>query len=168
MLEPRSATESGKDFPYRSRTVCYLEVAGDGAVRWSNNGQEVYHRALSSSSRFYAVWPGEWSSHLFAIDDVAELGRGLGIVPDQDRTGLAAHTHRVRWANSPYGTTGSGWVSIDVWLDCGCEIQDIKAFAAQMREQRGWTVATSSGWGHHGSHGGQLTYSIRVLRSTLR
>jgi hypothetical protein len=46
----------------------------------------------------------------------------------------------------PQGT----YVSINVWLDCACKILDLAAFANQMRQQRGWAVATGGGWGSTG------------------
>jgi hypothetical protein len=44
--------------------------------------------------------------------------------------------HDVRWSVSPYeDKPGGAHISIDVWLDCGCEIRDLESFASQMREQ---------------------------------
>jgi hypothetical protein len=58
-------------------------------------------------------------------------------------------------------------VSIEVTLECGCSIESIRAFAEQMRAQRGWAVATSSGWGSSGALGGTRTYSLRARRTSL-
>jgi hypothetical protein len=96
--------------------MCYVEVADDGAVTWGREGGS-YERALAGKSRLYAVWPGQWSSHLFVIDDLAEYARAFGIVHDEERTGLAQHVHDVRWSISPredksasaYVTSMSGW-----------------------------------------------------------
>jgi hypothetical protein len=62
---------------------------------------------------------------------------------------LAEHVHEVRWAVSPYEAKPQGtYNSFDAWLGCGCKILDLVAFANQMRQQRGWAVATSGGWGN--------------------
>jgi hypothetical protein len=34
MAVPRSAGELGEDFPYTLGTICYIEIAQDGAVSW--------------------------------------------------------------------------------------------------------------------------------------
>lgn len=146
--------------------MCYIEVGRNGSVHWGQNAG-TYERALAGDIRLYAVWPGKWSSHLFVIDDLDQYARALGIVHDAARTGLADHEHQVRWAVSPYEEKPKGaYISIDVSLDCGCEIRDLPAFAKQLRDQKGWDIATTSGWGSRTGSGGR-TYSLRVRRKSL-
>jgi len=165
-MEPRSAAAAGKDFPYESPTTCYIEVRQDGSVT-QGMGQGVYERAQSGESRIFAVWPGEWRSDLFIIDDIDEYAKAVGLVHDEERTGLAEHVHDVRWAVSPYEHKPDGtYISINVWLDCGCKIRDLATFANQMRQQRGWAVATSGGWGSS-SNSKSTTYTLRVRRKSL-
>ncbi|MEU6034362.1 hypothetical protein ABZ801_03055 [Actinomadura sp. NPDC047616] len=149
--------------------MCYIEVHKDGRVTHGVDAG-TYERALAGESRLFAAWPGNWRSDLFVIDDLDQYARAFGIVHDEERTGLADHEHRVRWATSSYEDKPSGaWISIDVWLDCGCEIRDLDTFAAQMRKQRGWHIATSSGWGSSGSADGKLRkYSMRARRNSLK
>lgn len=73
-VDPRSAGAVGVDFPYTSRTTCYIEVHKDGDVTHGAD-RAAYERAVTGESRLYAVWPGEWSSHLFVIDDLDEYAR---------------------------------------------------------------------------------------------
>ncbi len=80
MNKPRSAGELGDEFPYSLPTMCYIEVSSDGTVSWGTE-PETYERVESGESRLYAVWPGKWSSHLFAIDDLDQFARVLGLVP---------------------------------------------------------------------------------------
>lgn len=165
--QPRSAGTMGLEFPYTLRTMCYIEVSCNGAVTFGTDSR-TYERAVAGESRLFAVWPGEWSSHLFAIDDLEQFARAFGIVHDEERTGLAAHVHQVRWRVGPYEAKPQGsYVSIDVWLDCGCRIRDRSAFAAQMREQKGWDIATSGGWGSSGTDESGWTYSLRARRKSL-
>lgn len=162
MLQPRSAKAVGKDFPYRLSTMCYIEVHGDGSVTHGRDA-ETYRRARAGESRLYAVWPGEWSSHLFVIDDLDEYAKAFGIVHDEERTGLADHHHGVRWEVASWEDKPDGtYISIEVWLDCGCEVRDLNVFAKQMREQRGWDIATTRGWGSGGG-----SYSMRARRGSL-
>lgn len=162
MHEARSAGALGADFPYTLATMCYIAVDRDGGVRWGIDA-DTYERARAGDARLYAVWPGQWSSHLFVIDDLDEYARAFGIVHDPVRTGLADHEHQVRWEVSSYERNPNGsYITIDVWLDCGCEVRDLQSFAKQMREQKGWDIATTSGWG---SGGGR--YSMRARRKSL-
>lgn len=72
----RSAKEN--NFPYKMSTICYFEVNKDGNVsqiRHKNKSDrsnllEVYQRAIDKTITLYAVWPGNWSSDLFIIDDL--------------------------------------------------------------------------------------------------
>ncbi|MFI0263889.1 hypothetical protein ACH4OW_33285 [Streptomyces sp. NPDC017056] len=167
-MEPRSAAAAGKDFPYTARTTCYVEVHEDGTVT-HGGGHAAYERAVAGKSRLFAVWPGEWSSHLFVIDDLDEYAKAHGIKHDEERTGLKEHVHDVQWEPNPYGESSprSPYLSVSVTLDCGCEIHDLRTFAAQMKAQQGWDVATSGGWGSSGAPGGKREYSLRVRRRSL-
>jgi len=127
----------------------------------------AYQRALAGESRLFAVWPGNWRSDLFAIDDLDQYARGIGLIHDQTRTGLADHDHQIRWEISPYETKpNASHVSIALEFDCGCEIKDLRAFAEQVRQQKGWDVATSSGWGSHRDSSGS-SYNVRIRRKSL-
>lgn len=121
MEEPRSAGALGAEFPYKLTTMCYIEVARDGKVAFGrDNGS--YQRARSGESRLYAVWPGQWYSHLFAIDDLDEYVRAFGVVHEEKRTGPADHEHQVRWEIHPFEKNPNGsYVTLEIRLDCGCE-----------------------------------------------
>lgn len=162
MHEPRSAAALGADFPYQMRTMCYIEIGADGSVTWGSD-VGAYRRARAGESNLYAVWPGEWASHLFVIDDFDQYARGMGLVHDAARSGLTEHDHDMRWAVSPYEPNPrASYVAIDVWLDCGCRIRDLHAFAAQMRAQKGWDIAVTRGLSVGGG-----TYTMRVRRKSL-
>ncbi|MGI5531207.1 hypothetical protein ACQEVX_28655 [Streptomyces syringium] len=103
------------------------------------------------------------------IDDLDEYAKAHGIKHDEERTGFKEHIHDVRWEPASYANDSprSPYISVDVTLDCGCEIHDRRTFAAQMKEQQGWDVATSGGWGSSGKPGGRKKYSLRVRRKSL-
>ena len=73
----RSAKEA-ENFPYRMSTVCYFEVYKNGQVKriYHKNKSDItkvieaYERAKENITTIYAVWPGNWSSDLFIIDDL--------------------------------------------------------------------------------------------------
>ena len=59
-------------FPYGSKLVCYIEVKNDGEVRQlhtKKEKQDALQNMIHESSRIFAVWPGQWRSDLFLIDD---------------------------------------------------------------------------------------------------
>lgn len=161
MAQPRSASASGEDFPYELATTCYIEVHADGAVS-QGAGTYAYQRAVAGASRLFAVWPGNWSSDLFAIDDLDAYARAVGVIYDHERTGLAEHQHTERWQSTHEQNPQGSYVSIDVFLDWGCTIRDLKAFATHMRDQQGWDVATSGGYSGHGDQ-----FTIQVRRRSL-
>lgn len=80
----RSAKETDC-FPYTNKKLCYIEVGKDGSVLdipHKNKSDrsyvsESYRRALSGESAIYAVWPGDWSSDLFMIDDLDAFAKAF-------------------------------------------------------------------------------------------
>lgn len=76
MLQSRSAGAMGAEFPYKLRTMFYIEVAKDGTVT-HGAGEAAYRRTMSGESRLFAVWPGQWSSDL--------APRGSAMRNDQSR-----------------------------------------------------------------------------------
>ena len=73
----RSAKEAGC-FPYRSKVVCYMELSSDGKIKQLTNKNEkleAYLNAKSGVSQILAVWPGQWRSDLFIIDDLESFAR---------------------------------------------------------------------------------------------
>lgn len=68
----RSAKEAGC-FPYGSDTVCFMEVSANSEIKQLSNKTEkrtAYLNAVSGVSKIYAVWPGQWRSDLFIVDDL--------------------------------------------------------------------------------------------------
>ncbi len=83
----RSAKESGK-FPYGMSTICYFEVDKHGNISQVPHGNkserlialEAYQRAIDGTTTLYAVWPGNWRSDLFIIDDLDAFAKALGLI----------------------------------------------------------------------------------------
>lgn len=82
----RSA-KATENFPYRMSTVCYFEVDKNGGVSqvYHKNKSdwpkvlEAYQRAMNKTTTLYAVWPGNWNSDLFIIDDLDALAKAFNI-----------------------------------------------------------------------------------------
>ena len=83
----RSAKDA-ENFPYKMSTVCYIEVSRDGKVlqvphknKSDRQGvAEAYQRVLNQDSKLYAVWPGNWSSDLFVIDDLDTFAKKFELI----------------------------------------------------------------------------------------
>jgi len=79
----RSAKDAGSSFPYRSKLVCYFEVDAQGkTIQMQTNQTEaanVYHRVMKGKTKLYAVWPGQWRSDLFAIDDMVTFAEAFKV-----------------------------------------------------------------------------------------
>jgi len=161
----KSAKESGC-FPYSSSVVCYIEVYGDGRIMQIHHDQKsiskAYSNAKNNKTKIYAVWPGNYRSDLFEIDDLNALADAYGVRRHDD------HVHSLRWKLSPYDDGTSRYAEVDVVFECGCTIEydNIKKIANDLREQMGWDMATSTGWSCHSDIEG-TEYTISVRRSCL-
>lgn len=71
---------SAKDtdcFPYSSKRVCYILVENNGNVKQLSLNKSEKDKNLEAArlvdngeAKIYAVWPGNWRSDLFIIDDI--------------------------------------------------------------------------------------------------
>jgi len=83
----KSAKESN-NFPYSMSTICYFEVDKNGNVSQISHKNksdrekvlEAYQRAKDKITTLYAVWPGNWRSDLFIIDDLDAFAKELGLM----------------------------------------------------------------------------------------
>lgn len=83
----RSAKETD-NFPYGVSTVCYFEVDKNGNVSqvYHKNKSdrakvlEAYQRVMNKTTTLYAVWPGNWSSDLFIIDDLDAFAKAFTFI----------------------------------------------------------------------------------------
>lgn len=154
-------------FPYDAKTTCIISVDGKGNVKQvSHNRAEAtaaYKSALAGDCKLYAVWPGQYRSDLFVVDDLNAFADAFGIQRPDD------HVHAVEWELDPFddGVSRSAWVSVRLCCGCSIEKMGIRKFANDMYEQRGWDVATSKGYSMR-YDGETTTYSIPVRRSTLK
>lgn len=77
---PRLASES--PFPYKSQRVCYIERHASGMlhqIRTKAHMTEAITSARAGTIDIVAVWPGEYRSDLFVIDDLDALAEARKI-----------------------------------------------------------------------------------------
>lgn len=71
-------TSEIKDFPYKERICCLIEVTTNGEVTQVvhhrkmdyDNVLSAYKKALNAETKLYYVWPGQYTSDLFEVDDL--------------------------------------------------------------------------------------------------
>ena len=158
----RSAKEQ-EYFPYDSKTTCYILIGKNGEVNQVSHTikelQEAYNAVKNDSATLYAVWPGQWRSDLFIIDDINLFADAHGIQRED------SHIHDIEWKISDYDDGVSRYAHVECKFNCNCSFMKmgIKKFANDMRKQKGWVVATSKGWGCHGN-----IFTIEVSRPSLK
>lgn len=75
-------------FPYTARNCCLFEIKENGEVEQIihyrkmdfDNLINAYIRALNNKSKLYYVWPGQYTSDLFFVDDLDSFCNAFGIV----------------------------------------------------------------------------------------
>ena len=158
----RSAKEQ-EFFPYDSKTTCYILVYKNAEVEHIQHTKADLTKAhieiVNNNAILYAVWPGNYRSDLFIIDDLNAFADAVGI-PRKDE-----HKHEIEWKISDFDDGVSRYASVECKFKCGCSFQKIgiKKFANDMKEQKGWIVATSTWWGSHGD-----IFTVPVTRASLK
>ena len=158
----RSAKENA-NFPYSSKLVCYIEVNSSGVVKQiqcsESEMEQAYNRVKQGETQMYAVWPGEYRSDLFIIDDLDKLADAYGI----DRAD--SHIHDIKWKFSSHDDKKSRYAYVDIEFKCGCEFHYgmIKKLALDLKKQLGWEITTSTGLSGYAGK-----YTIKALRSSIK
>ena len=161
----RSAKGSD-NFPYHSAIVCYIGVSNAGEIMQIDHDFDAislaYNDAIDGKIRIFAVWPGNYRSDLFEIDDLDAFADGFGV------RSLKEHEHKVAWSLSSHDDKKSLYANVNVILECGCIVtrHNIKRFAKDMSDQKGWDIATSKGLSYH-TDGLRTEYSFRIRRNSL-
>ena len=78
----RSSKET-EGFPYGSNRICYIELFATGEIKQLatyHDKIEGYVHAQSGISKLFAVWPGQWRSDLFIIDDLEAFRIGQRLI----------------------------------------------------------------------------------------
>ena len=124
--------------------------------------EKVCSLAKEGHAVLYAVWPGNYRSDLFIIDNIEALEDAYGIQRDN------RHNHITEYSISDYDDGKLAYADVDIVFDCGCKLDmnNIKVIANDIKKQFGWEIATTTGFGAHSSNG-KTTYSVRIRRKSL-
>ena len=153
-------------FPYNSKHNCYLMIDEDGKLEQINYGkseiEKMYLVAKQEKKDIFIVWPGQYRSDLFIVDDLNAFADAFGIERND------SHKHRISWslANSDDGK--SQYATVQVEFKCGCKIDlnNIRKIALDFDRQFGWDVAKTTGFGS-GTRNGKTIYSLSVRRKSI-
>ena len=160
------STKEESFFPYAAKNICYIEFSANGAVHQvscsKESIEEACFRVKAERATLYAVWPGQYKSDLFAVDDMDALSDAFGIEREKP------HQHIVNYYYDDFDDEKSPYASVNISFDCGCKISqnNIKVIASDLKKQFGWLMASTTGFGCHVTDG-KTVYSVRILRSSL-
>lgn len=77
----RSAAETDGRFPYASNTVPFILIEPDAAPQWAQKVNDklilVTRAKQIAGSTLLAVWPGNWRTDVFKVDDLAKAEEEL-------------------------------------------------------------------------------------------
>ena len=150
-------------FPYDSKRVCYILADSKGHISQIDHTktalQSAYDTVTGGQAVLYAVWPGEYRSDLFIIDDLNAFADAVGIDREDD------HIHDLEWKLSDYDDGVSRYAYVECKFKCGCvfEKMGLKKFANDMRKQKDWVVATTKGCSYGGG-----SFTVSVSRASLK
>lgn len=75
------ASEVDIGFPYGGRRVCWIAVENGVPCQLHTKDakRQAVRRARADEINLYAVWPGQWQSDLFRLDDLDAAAASLGM-----------------------------------------------------------------------------------------
>lgn len=71
-------------FPFDSKLNCSIYVGNDGSfkqVRKIEDEREAYDNVVAGNGNIIIVWPGQYRSDAFLVDDINLYGAAKGFIP---------------------------------------------------------------------------------------
>jgi hypothetical protein len=111
----RQASTS-ESFPYGADTVPCILIKG-GKITWANNRAGKLALLKERGGKILAIWPGQWSSDVFEIDDRIRARAALG--DESALKAIATCKHQFKLLSERQDSKQTR--SVEVELTCGCE-----------------------------------------------
>ena len=161
----RQATASD-GFPYTSNTVPFIMIKA-GKATWAGDARSKLAMLRERGGKILAVWPGQYRSDVFEIDDRRLALAALGDEAAMKALSGCKHTFKVHDQHQSTSQTRH----MNVELTCGCEpgFTDDAAMNDLFRQLRGafgWQIRTCTG-GSYGERGPRL-YGIDIAASASK
>jgi hypothetical protein len=142
-------TTASDGFPYTAKTVPFIMIKGGKAI-WAKDASSKLAMLRERGGKILAVWPGQYSTDVFEIDDRRVALAALGDEGAMKALSGCKHTFKVH--DQSQSTSQTRHMSVE--LTCGCqpEFGDDAAMNDLLRQLRttlGWQVRTCTG----GSYG---------------
>ena len=74
-------------FPYSSKLLCYILFDGEKVEQLLHHRKsdlddviKAYNKVKEGKAKLYAVWPGQYRSDLFEIQDLDKFAKAFGIL----------------------------------------------------------------------------------------
>lgn len=153
-------TSKTEKFPFLMKTLKYYEVKDNSLYEVDNNVlsiKEAYLRATTGESTLYASWHGTYSTDIFLIDDLHELGVAFGFEKSD-------HVHEIEWKYVNPQEKGA-YISIQIEFKCGCSFDTVDGKEKLKKDLllcKGWEISSS------GLGGCNSKYTVRVKRSSIK
>ncbi len=135
------------EFEWRNKRVCYLFIGLSGEVfqiEKDISAQEAYSKVSANKGRLVAVWPGNWRSDAFIIDDIRTFGLTFDCIHEDLPLKIIGYSHKT----IEFDTTFSKHV--DFVIECSREVHSLpnflKRFSDKLEQEFGWTIALSRGY----------------------
>lgn len=73
-------TSDTPEFPWHAAPVCYIVVAAEGVrqVRYIDDKRAAARAAIDGKIDLFVVWPGQWRSDLFQVDNPEAMAKAVG------------------------------------------------------------------------------------------
>lgn len=160
----RQAADS-ENFPYEANTVPFIMVKG-GKVTWAGRKAGKIAMLKERGGKILAVWPGEWSSDVFEINDRVRALAELGDLTAIKKLSTCNHKFKIHGESQSTSQTRS----VEVELLCGCapdypssEMSDVQH---QLADALGCRVRGYGGG--HSSIDGPRIYRFDVAASASK
>lgn len=165
-------TSETPNFPWKDRNICYIFVNQKMNVFQVGGGNrdishgDAYKMAKNGIGKIVAVWPGNYKSDAFLIDELDDYGAAFGLVMKPLPAKLVGYKREKK-----YDTKISKFVCF--YLETGDDFSLSDAFVTQfammIQQKFGWKVALSRGFsGGYGMSGrGEIGLYVMLMNHPI-
>lgn len=152
------------EFPWKDRGVCYVFVSQTLDVFHVGSTKDIsplnaYELAKDGKGKIVAVWPGQYRSDAFLVDDLEAYALAFGFAYKPLPIEIVGFVCR-----SAHGVAVSKYYDFFIKDDNEVVTFDdsfLTRFSEDLKHKYGWTIAKSKGCGSHGL-GKRKVFSVYV------
>lgn len=136
------------DFQWQLNTMCYILVCSNLEVfqiKKDISYEKAYRIAKNGGGKILAVWPGNWRSDAFLVDDLEQFALEFGCVKPSLPIEIVEYKHL-----KEYDGRNLYYIDFVVKSDKDMLLLErnfLERFADEIMRKFGWKVALSKGYG---------------------